>query len=106
MNYNFDEQLAYSRGVREATDLQTIAALIPGCISVVKTDIEQDRAGIDYVATLRKGARILIDAKTRKRGCSQHWRQGPELALETWSVLPDDKNKGKVGWTLVSVHRH
>lgn len=100
MIYSFHEQLAYSRGVREATDLQTIAALIPGCVSVTKTDVEQDRAGIDYVAILRKGARILIDAKTRTRGCGRHWKQGPELALETWSVLPDERNKGKVGWTL------
>jgi hypothetical protein len=100
--YDFDTMLAYSRGVRERTDLDTILALIDGCTDVSKTDTATDRAGVDYVATLRGGARVLIDAKARTPGCSRYWKHGPELALEVWSVLPDrDKRQaGKVGWTL------
>jgi len=100
--YDFDTMLAYSRGVRESTDLYTIKALIDGCTNVSKTDTATDRAGVDYVATLRGGAKVLIDAKARTPGCSRFWRNGPELALEVWSVLPN-KGKGqdgKTGWTL------
>ena len=98
--HSFDEKLAYSRGVREATDIETIRSLIAGCESVRKTDLFDDRAGVDYIATLRRGAEVLIDAKTRTPGCSRHWRNGPELALEIWSVMPTEQSPdGKVGWT-------
>lgn len=101
--YSFAEMLEYSRGVREQTDALTIQSMIDGCTQVVKTGVHDDRAGVDYVATLRKGATVLIDAKTRTPGCSRYWRQGPELALERWSVMPNGKygaTQGKVGWTL------
>lgn len=98
--YSFDTMLAYSRGVRERTDLDTIAALIDGCKDVAKTDVATDRAGVDYVATLRGGAQVFIDAKARTPGCSRFWRYVPELALEVWSVRPESHQPGKVGWTL------
>jgi hypothetical protein len=99
-SYNFFEMLEYSRGVREQTDLDTIAAMIDGCIDVTKTDVEMDRQGVDYIATLRGGATVLVDAKTRTAGCSRWWRNGPELALEKWSVRPENGQNGKTGWTL------
>lgn len=98
--HDFATKLEYSRGVRQATDLDTIRALIAGCVNVEKTDEEQDRAGVDYVATLRKGGLVLIDGKTRTPGCSRHWRNGPELALELWSVRPENGREGKAGWTV------
>lgn len=98
--YNMWEMLEYSRGVCEATDLLTIKNMIDGCASVEKTDSQMDRAGVDYIATLRKGATILIDAKTRTPGCSKYWRNGPELALEVWSVKPENGATGKAGWTV------
>lgn len=103
--YSFAEMLEYSRGVREQTDALTIQSMIDGCTQVVKTGLVDDKAGVDYVATLRNGATILIDAKTRTAGCSKYWRQGPELALEKWSVMPDGKYstplvRSKTGWTL------
>ena len=98
--HDFSENLAYSKGVREQTDVATIQRLIAGCVRVEKTCEAQDRAGVDYIATLRRGAKVLIDAKTRKAGCGRHWREGPELALETYSVLPENGIEGKVGWTL------
>lgn len=105
LQYDFVERLEYSRGTRLLTDLDTIKGMIPGCVSVVATDTETDKKGIDYIATLRKGAQIFIDAKTRDAGCSKYWRQGEELALEIWSVMPDGKynmppHLQKTGWTL------
>lgn len=103
--HRFEEKLEYSRGVREQTDALTIQSLLTGCTGVVKTDLTTDRAGIDYVATLRNGATVYIDAKTRTPGCARYWRQGPELALERWSVRPAGKYattqaRQKTGWTL------
>lgn len=104
--HDWQLKLNYSRGVRERTDLETLRDLIPGCISVIKTDPDTDRSGTDYVATLRRGAEIWIDAKTREPGASRWWEgSGPELALEIWSVRPGGKYRtpearAKVGWTL------
>lgn len=88
-------------GEREKIDCDNIKKIIPACVSVVKTDIESDKAGIDYIATLNNGASIGIDAKAREAGVSRFWKYGePELALEKWSVCPSSKNTGKIGWTL------
>jgi hypothetical protein len=105
MTYSFTEQLAFSRGIREQTDIETLEAMIDGSVCIEKTDEETDRRGVDYIVTLRKGAKILIDAKTRAVGCNRYWRNGPEVALEDWSVLPGGKyrmpeNRARTGWTL------
>jgi len=98
--YDFEEQLAFSKGKRQKTDTATIQQMIAGCVSVEIAPTEMDRAGIDYIAILRGGAQIFIDAKARDAGCSQYWKDGPELALEDWSVIPENGRRGKVGWTL------
>lgn len=103
--HGFADKFAFSRGQREKTDLDTIKVQLTGCVSVVKTDEHMDRTGIDYIATLRGGAEVLIDGKTRTPGCSKYWRRGPELALEIWSVRPGGKygtptERRKTGWTL------
>lgn len=99
-SYSFDERLAFSRGKRELTDIETLKTMIPGCITITKTDVKTDKLGIDYIATLRRGAEILIDAKARDKGASRFWKGEPDLALEKWSVIPDKGITGKVGWTL------
>jgi hypothetical protein len=106
----FATKLAMSRGIREQTDIETLKTWLPGCVSVEKTDVQTDKKGIDYIATLRRGAQIAIDAKTRDRGASRFWRsrgsghvKEPEVALEIWSVVPGGKFRtpqGKTGWTL------
>ena len=104
--HDFAVKLQASRGYREQTDIELLQDLIPGCVSVVKTDEQTDRQGVDYIATLRRGAEILIDAKSRERGASRYWNgSGPELALEIWSVRPGGKyntpwEQRKVGWSL------
>ncbi len=96
MSYDMQERLSFSRGIRERTDIDTIKKMIHGCESVIKTDEKTDRAGVDYIATLRRGAQILIDAKARDKGAARYWKNGPEFALEIWSVIENNK----VGWTL------
>jgi len=99
--HGFRERLAFSLTARQqASDLDTLRGAIPGCVRVRKTDAEIDKTGVDYVATLSGGAEIYIDAKARDRGASKYWRGEPELAMEIWSVMPDDEQDGKPGWTL------
>ena len=96
MNY-WDEKLKYSLGQQQEFDIELLKQYIPDSVSVVKTNVEQDKKGIDYVVTLNGGATINIDAKTREPGCSKYWiNKQPELALEIWSV----KEKKIIGWTL------
>lgn len=101
MKYDFRERVEFSKGKREQTDIATLRSMIDGCTSVVKTDLATDKSGVDYIATLRRGAKLHIDAKTREKGCSRYWTTGDaELALEKWSVIPTSSNHGAVGWTL------
>ena len=93
---NFREKLRYSLGEQQTFDCNILKSHIPKCVSVKKTDRNTDRTGIDYIATLRNGAEIYIDAKTRMPGCSKYWNGDPELAIETWSVV----EKKKPGWTF------
>ena len=106
MKYDFQERLAFSQGARCSSDIDTIMMLLDGCESVTENISNGNDNGIDYIATLRKGAVINIDAKTRERGCSKYWRKGiPELAIEKWSVMPGgiygiDERRAKAGWTI------
>ncbi len=99
--YDFNERLTFSRGIREGTDISTLQNMIPGSISCRKTTEQEDRSGVDYVLTLRRGAIINVDAKSRDAGCSKWWlkRSEPELALELWSIRPHQGSAGKCGWT-------
>ena len=97
----FNEDFQFSLGSRQRMDLELLRQVIPNCVEVVKSDIALDKLGIDYVATLDGGAKIYIDAKSRRKGASKRWKDGiPLLALEVWSVCPDGRNKGKPGWTV------
>jgi len=105
--YDFADRLAFSQGQSENTHPETIRRLIAGCVNVEKAPLEYDKRGIDFVATLRKGATLNIDIKAREFGCSKYWRRDnktgsviPDLALEIWSVVPERNSKGAVGWSL------
>lgn len=100
----FTQKLEYSRGESEKIDIELLQRCIIGCETVRKTSVEEDKKGVDYVATLRGGANVRIDAKTREPGCSKYWKHNqPELALEIYSVVPDSTHKGSTGWTLSEV---
>lgn len=101
MTHDFNAKLAFSLGGREKFDLTVLKRAIVGCVTIEKTDTETDKEGVDYIATLRRGAKVLIDAKAREKGASRYWKHGePELALEKWSVCPTEWHSGKAGWTL------
>lgn len=95
------QKLDFSMGENLKQDISLLKQAIIGCADIRKTDEATDKTGIDYVATLRGGAVINIDAKRREKGCSRYWQNGqPEIALEIYSVVPSEYNKGKTGWTL------
>ena len=101
MNYDFNERLKFSKGERGEKDVKFLKQAIKNCISVRETDVETDKKGVDYIATLKGGAEIGIDVKARDKGVSKYWKDGQEdLVLEVWSVYPDERNEGKFGWTL------
>jgi hypothetical protein len=105
MIYDFQNKLAMSKGSRLDTDKETIQKLLDGCVLVETACAEMDKIGVDYIATLRMGAKVYIDAKTRDLGCSRYWNGCPEVAIELWSVMPNGKYKidarcARAGWTL------
>lgn len=100
IDYEFADRLAFSKSVTSTVPETLIADMLPGCTTVSASDQRLDRRGVDFVATLRRGAEVYIDLKAREAGCSQYWRNGPELALETWSVVPENCCAGRAGWTL------
>jgi hypothetical protein len=106
MTYDFDERLGFSMGARKASDMDTIMALLDGCCSVSPYECRGNDNGIDYIATLRRGAKVNIDVKTREHGCSRFWKnKEPELAIEIWSVMPGgafstSSHSARAGWTL------
>lgn len=105
--FDFEECLAFSRGNAAANEQETIQKMLIGCVKVERAaSVVIDKSGIDYIATLRRGATVNIDAKRRRKGCSRWWKSSfenllePELSLEEWSVIPKNGYAGKVGWTL------
>jgi hypothetical protein len=98
----WDDNLRFSQGDRAMQDVDTIRSLIPNCIDVtIVEDSSSQAAGIDYIAHLKDGATLNVDAKGRTKGAAKYWKDGePELAVEVWSVMPQDGQPGKVGWTF------
>ena len=43
----FNDKLRYSLGEQERADCELLKKIIPSCVSVVKTDIDTDKTGID-----------------------------------------------------------
>jgi hypothetical protein len=92
----------------QKTDMAAIKSKLTGCVDIRPAKNDEDRAGIDYIATIKGGGEVYIDLKTRAAGCSKYWkarsRKGeiiPELAIETWSVCPNRRRpNGEVGWTF------
>jgi hypothetical protein len=108
IDHGFSDKLAWSRGVARGCDADTIRSMIPGCVKVEAAPAHLDRQGVDFTATLRRGAKLNIDIKAREPGVSRRWRtpqffggpKEPELTLEKWSAMPIDDRPGVAGWTL------
>lgn len=93
----FADKLNYSLGEQQNFDIQILKSYIPHCVEIRKSNLVEDRNGVDYVAILKGGSKILIDAKTREKGAKRFWKRNePELALEVYSVVENNK----IGWTL------
>ena len=100
---DFNEKLKYSMGSQQELDKYLIKKYIHGCTDVIKTDIDDDKSGVDYIAIDRGGATVRIDAKTRTPGSSKYWRHGePELALERYSVVESKT----IGWLFKESSNH
>ena len=100
MIHDFYEKLEYSLTVQQKFDIAILKEKF-GWTDVKKTPKEIDKNGIDYIVTLKDGAKINIDGKTREYGASKWWKYGePELAIEFWSVFPTETTKGDKGWTF------
>lgn len=96
--YSFDERMAFAEG--HAPSVQAVAAIIknriPGCIEIERADVDNDKDGTDYFIYRHGNEALRLDLKLR----DEDWapRGYDDLALETWSVIPNGAN-GKVGWT-------
>lgn len=96
-DFDFHERLQWSKGTRQESTQDTIKAMIDGCVDVREATRDEERVGVDFVATLRGGAMVLIDEKRRDDGAAKYWRHAqPELALEVYSVV----ETRVAGWTL------
>lgn len=86
-------------GERVKADIATLRNWFTNAVRAPK---DADRAGGDYVARGLHGATTYIDAKSRDPGCKAFWNppSNPDLALETWSVMPEKGRRVKTGWTL------
>lgn len=110
IEHDWEQKLAFATGIAAETDVETIRSLLgASCERVESESTGMNDEGIDFRAYLRRGSELLIDVKSREEGCSRFWHSEPlfdvnpepELALETWSVIPDpDGGQGVVGWTL------
>ena len=99
--YEFSERLIFSQGERGEKAIKILRNVFPDCIDVRKTDEQTDKKGVDYIVKLKGGAEIGIDIKARDKGVAKYWKNGEEdLLIETWSVYPEEKNEGVLGWTL------
>jgi len=107
--HDFQKKLEFSNGDNAVCDIERIKSSLYGCIAVEKTDIETDKTGVDYLAHLNVkgkdgtpggavGATVGVDAKRREKGASKWWNGEPELAIETVSVVENEK----IGWTFNS----
>lgn len=107
MVYNFNNSLQWSKSDNQyRNDKEAIMVMLHGCVDVQCASDELDKSGVDYVAKLRRGALVNVDAKARRFGASRQKgfsANNPLLAIERWSVMPGGKYRlpsGKTGWTL------
>jgi hypothetical protein len=98
--FDFDERLTFSKGSRGRCDDDTLMTMIPSAVEIRDGNTEEDKRGIDKVVRLSSGRTLAVDLKVRDTGAAKWWKTCPDLALERWSVKPQNGSQGKVGWTL------
>jgi hypothetical protein len=96
-SYSFNEKLRGSKGENILYHIVDILmGNIPGALQVIKSNLQDDLAGVDIWVSLYSGERIGIDCKIRDEDWSVKTPSRDDLALETWSVVEENI----VGWTL------
>lgn len=84
-----------------APSVEAVATIIknriPGCIEIERADLDNDRDGTDYFIYRHGNEALRLDLKLRDTDFALQGQD--DLALETWSVIPDGTTQGKVGWS-------
>jgi len=73
--------------------------MVPNCVRVERAARGDDIHGTDYWAYRADESRLSIDAKIRHKDFAQGRFPQDDLALETWSSIPEGVRQGKIGWT-------
>jgi len=90
-SYEFGERLMMSQGEAVNDDIaELLVSQMPGATSAERSDLKNDRQGVDWWINRASGFRLGVDVKVREKDFSQG-----DVALETWSVV----EAGKVGWS-------
>ena len=93
--YDFDTELALSKGVDPDGPDSVLLSSIPDALRVEAATEAEDRSGVDRWVVCAGERRIGVDIKRRKRDYSAIFDDADDLALESWSVIGK-----KRGWTL------
>lgn len=94
IQYDFHERLAMSHGVSQSATVESILmANVPGAVAVQKASKTEDKSGVDWFVKIKNGKRLGVDCKIRSVDYANRGKD--DLALETWSVIENNK----VGWT-------
>jgi len=97
--YDFQERLAWSEGHKPSIEaiIKIIKNRIPGCTGIQRATPQADKDGTDYFANRHQNTPLSIDLKLREEDYKSKGHD--DLALETWSVIPENGRQGKIGWT-------
>jgi hypothetical protein len=102
--FDFKRQLLMSQGHATNTDVHDILlAMLPGAVSARSGAPANDRRGVDWWVELATAHHLAVDVKVREKDFAP--RGDDDLALETWSVCPDEHERGVIGWTRDSSKR-
>ena len=98
---DFNEQLETSYRYRDE-DIRIIGEFFPLHTSIIVATVAMDKAGADYIVTMKGGKELNVDVKRRiGEDCKKYARHGEmELALETYSIVEDETHQKKYGWTV------
>jgi hypothetical protein len=103
--YDFDEQLAFSKGIAHSDDLFKDLKELLCAEEYWAAPIDMDKSGTDYIFKLHDGTLHQIDFKNSIKYNYQDY--GHRLVIEVTSkyygkkiLQPRDKYRGQIGWTL------
>jgi len=100
--YSFDRQLQMSQAAASGRDVAAILMqAIPGAVAVYRAHRSNDRHGTDYWVEHIRGDHLSVDLKLRAEDWAAKAEPADDLALETWSVVEQQR----IGWTRDATKR-